>query len=142
MANSYFRTWKAYQLSYGLSQSIFRMTRTFPPEEKFKLADQIIRSSRSVYANLAECYGRRNYLKHYQSKLADCVSENFETQAWLDTAKDLGYINTEQHNAMATRAEEVGRLLTYMQRNPSRFTPLNMNKRTNRRQASPKALKH
>jgi four helix bundle protein len=38
----------------------------FPKEEKFRLADQLIRSSRSVTANLAEGYGRFHYAENAQ----------------------------------------------------------------------------
>jgi four helix bundle protein len=33
-----------------------------PSDERYRLADQIIRSSRSTTANIAEGYGRRHYL--------------------------------------------------------------------------------
>ena len=38
----------------------------FPPEEKFRLADQIIRASRSTTANIAEGYGRFHYKETVQ----------------------------------------------------------------------------
>jgi len=43
---------------------IFEITISFPKEEKYSLTDQIRRSSRSVCANLAETYRKRNYYKH------------------------------------------------------------------------------
>jgi len=33
----------------------------FPPEEKYRLTDQLIRSSRSIKANIAEGHGRFTY---------------------------------------------------------------------------------
>ena len=33
-----------------------------PPDERFRLVDQIIRSARSTTSNIAEGYGRRHYL--------------------------------------------------------------------------------
>jgi len=33
----------------------------FPPEEKYRLTDQLIRSSRSINANIAEGHGRFTY---------------------------------------------------------------------------------
>jgi four helix bundle protein len=36
---------------------ILELTKTFPSDEKYRLADQIIRSSRSVGNNLAEGHG-------------------------------------------------------------------------------------
>jgi four helix bundle protein len=39
---------------------------TFPKEKKYRLADQPIRASRSVTANLAEGYGRFHYAENAQ----------------------------------------------------------------------------
>jgi len=36
---------------------IFNLSKSFPPEEKTRLTDQIIRSSRSIAANIAEGHG-------------------------------------------------------------------------------------
>ena len=122
MQTSKFRRWLAYQKALSLSVSIEKLTRTFPPKEERRLSDQIIRSSRSVCANLAECYGRRSYPKHFQSKLADCVAENYETQVWLDVALTNQYLSPACYHKYTSASEEVGRLLSYMQRTPSQFT--------------------
>jgi len=121
MAQSGFRSWAAYQKSFSLASSLFRMSMTFPKAERYSMTDQVRRSSRSVAANLAECYGRRRYKKHFLSKLADCMAENFETQVWLDFALDAKYITEETYVSYRDASEQVGKLLTYMERNPDRF---------------------
>ena len=122
MAKSGFRSLAAYQKSFLLASSIFRMTKTFPKEERYSLTDQIRRSSRSVSANLAECYGRRRYPKHFVSKISDCVSENFETQSWLEFALDANYIDQATFDQYINASEEVGKILTFMEWNPDKFT--------------------
>jgi four helix bundle protein len=47
---------------------IFNLSKSFPPEEKYKLSDQIIRSSRSIAANIAEGHGRF----HFQEQIQFC----------------------------------------------------------------------
>lgn len=121
MAQSGYRSWAAHQKSFRLASSLFRMSMSFPKEERYSMTDQIRRSSRSVAANLAECYGRRRYKKHFLSKLADCMAENFETQVWLDFALDSSYINQETYDCYIRASEEVGMLLTYMERNVDKF---------------------
>lgn len=37
------------------------LTKQLPPKERFRLADQLVRASRSATANLAEGYGRYQY---------------------------------------------------------------------------------
>jgi four helix bundle protein len=49
-----------------LRVKLANLATTFPREEKFRLADQLIRSSRSVTANLAEGYGRFHYAENAQ----------------------------------------------------------------------------
>ena len=45
----------------ALRRAIRATTKCFPEEEKFRLTDQLIRSSRSIAANLAEGFGRFTY---------------------------------------------------------------------------------
>ena len=77
-----------FQKAYKLAMDIFERTKKFPPEEKFSLTDQIRRSSRSVCVNFVEAYRRRKYKAHFLSKLTDSLTENAETQVWLDFSKD------------------------------------------------------
>ena len=42
------------------------LVHTLPREEKYRLADQLLRASRSVTANLAEGYGRFHYAENVQ----------------------------------------------------------------------------
>lgn len=44
-----------------LRNKLVKLARRLPAEEKFRLADQIIRAARSVTNNLAEGYGRFHY---------------------------------------------------------------------------------
>ncbi|WP_372938004.1 four helix bundle protein [Seonamhaeicola sp.] len=75
-----FRTLLAFQKGFDLAMEIFHLTKEFPKSETFSLTSQIIRSSRSVYSNIAESYRKRQYIKHFKSKLSDADSENTETQ--------------------------------------------------------------
>lgn len=67
---------------------IFHLSKSFPAEEKFSLTDQIRRSSRSVSANIAEGYRKRQYSKMFVSKMADADGEVAETETWLDYARE------------------------------------------------------
>lgn len=121
MSSSKFRSWDAYVRSRALSASIYRLSRQFPKEEKYSLTDQIRRSSRSVGANLAEAFAKRRYPKHFISKLTDASGENYETQAWLDTALDAGYITEDVFDQYVAASEKVGKLLSYMMSHPDRY---------------------
>lgn len=111
----------AYQKAYKLAMDLFERTKTFPAEEKYSLTQQMRKSSRSVCANLVESYRRRKYKAHFVSKLTDSLTENTETQLWLDFSIDCKYFEAEEYKDFAARNEEVGRILWYMIENPDKF---------------------
>lgn len=111
----------AYKKGFQLSMKIFHLSKSFPNEEKYSLTDQIRRSSRSVCANLAEAYRKRNYHKSYTYKLTDCDAENSETQVWLEFALECEYIDKTTFDELTSESEEVGKLLNYMILTPEKF---------------------
>lgn len=56
------------------------LCRIFPNDEKYRLADQIIRSSRSIGNNIAEGHGRF----HYQDNIRFCVLARGSLSETLD----------------------------------------------------------
>ena len=60
--NSFFDldVWKK---ARSLRNNITELTKSFPADEKYRLGDQIIRSSRSVGNNIAEGHGRFHYVE-------------------------------------------------------------------------------
>lgn len=116
-----FKTLLAYQKGFTLAMEIFQLSKSFPKEELFSLTSQIIRSSRSVCANISEGYRKRQYEKHFKSKISDADSENSETQLWLDFALACKYISEEKKIELQNKSEQVGKLLNYMMKNPGKF---------------------
>lgn len=102
--------------------SIFKITKSFPIEEKYSLTDQIRCSSRSVSANLAEASRKIRYEKHFVLKLTDCDAENAETQAWLEYSFACEYISEELFMELTTKSLEVGKHINYMINNPDKFS--------------------
>ena len=85
---------KIYQRACILRKKIFELVKNFPAEEKFRLADQIIRSTRKCPANIAEGYGRF----HFQENIQYCRIARgslTETLDHLSCAFECGYISTE-----------------------------------------------
>ena len=92
-----FRDLKVYQRARVEAQRVFKLSQTFPREERFSLTDQIRRSSRAVKSMIAEAWAHRRYPASFVSKLTDALGEATETQSWLDDALDCGYISAAQH---------------------------------------------
>jgi four helix bundle protein len=112
---------EVYKKAYSVSMEIFRLSKSWPPEEKYSLTDQIRRSSRSVCSNLREAWANRRYEAHFISKLSDCDGENSETDTWLDYARDCGHLAMEKHAELTKQVVEVGRMLGGMLNNPTPF---------------------
>ena len=120
------RDLKVYQLAYKLAMDIFNASKSFPKEEKYSLTDQIRRSSRSIAANIAEGFRKRQYPKMFVSKLADSDGEAAETQVWLDFARDCEYLLPARHTELIRGYEEVGKMLGTMMSMPEKFMPRNL----------------
>jgi four helix bundle protein len=85
-------------------------TKSFPIEEKFRLTDQIIRSSRAVNALIAEGHGRFSY----PDQIHFCVQARgslTETVNHLIDAFDRACITEERLNYFKSKAKEIERLL-------------------------------
>ena len=103
-----------------LKKQIEILSKTFPFEEKYRLTDQIIRSVRSINANIAEGHGRFTY----KDQLHFCIQARgslSETLNHLIDAFDCNYINKEQLTQYKITIDEVGKLLngyiTYLRKN-------------------------
>jgi len=118
-----FRDLRVYQLAFKLAMDIFKLSRSFPEEERYSLTSQIRRSSRSVAANIAEGFRKRQYPNMFVSKLADSDAEAAETQVWLDFAHNCGYLSQEHQKQLVTGYEDLGRMIGRMMENPERFMP-------------------
>ena len=74
-----FRELRAYKAAFELQQAIFKVTQSWPSEERYALTDQVRRSSRSIGANISEAWAKRKYPAHFVSKLSDADGELQET---------------------------------------------------------------
>ncbi|HPI37447.1 MAG TPA: four helix bundle protein [Ignavibacteriaceae bacterium] len=115
------RELEAYKLAFNTSMNIFKLTKSFPIEEKFSLSDQIRRSSRSVCANLAEAFRKRKYPKSFVSKLSDSEAEAAESQVWLEFSLACNYIKKEEHDELFQQYENIIGKLVNMSLQPEKW---------------------
>jgi four helix bundle protein len=109
-----FRDLAVYQKAKSLAKDIFEVTKSFPKEEMYSLTDQVKRSSRSIGAQIAEAWAKRRYEKHFVSKLTDADGEQQETQHWVDTAEDCGYLEKNRVKELNKALSEIGGMLNSM----------------------------
>ena len=107
---STFEDLEVWQKGRYLRKDLSQLVKQFSPDEKFRLADQILRASRSVTANIAEGYGRF----HYQENIQFCRQARgslFELLDHLTVVYDEGYMDEEEFSAFRERVFEVIRML-------------------------------
>ncbi|MBK7307026.1 MAG: four helix bundle protein [Chitinophagaceae bacterium] len=103
-----------------MKNEIFETVKSFPSEEKFRLTDQIIRSSRSVTTQIAEGHGRRTFPDRIRFCIIARGSLSETLNHFLD-AVDCRYITDEQLLYYRSKIEEMERLLNgyinYLEKN-------------------------
>ena len=112
---------EVYKLSFESAMEIFKITKSFPKEERYSLTDQIRRSSRSVTSNIAEAFRKRRYKKAFISKLSDSEGEAAETQVWLDFSLRCKYIDNDIYDMLFDKYDHIIAMIVNMIRNPSKW---------------------
>lgn len=110
-----------YNIAFETAMTIFKISKTFPKDEKYALTDQVRRSSRSVCANLAEGWRKRKYQAVFINKLLDASQEAAETQTWLEFALHCGYIDEDVFTNLYEKYEHVFAMLNTMEKKANAF---------------------
>jgi four helix bundle protein len=99
-----------WQKSYKLCLDVYRITASFPKEEKFGLTSQVRRSAVSVPSNIAEGYGRKT-TADYVRYLYIAYGSNCELETQMMLSRDLDYIGNAAIKEYIDEINEVERML-------------------------------
>ena len=97
-----FEDLECYKAARRFRIDVISWAKSLPAEEKYRMADQVIRAARSVTANIAEGFGRH----HPQENLQFCRQARgslVETLEHLNTAHDENLITQELYDSFRTR---------------------------------------
>ena len=97
-----------YQKSLDLVEVIYRITKSFPTEEKFGLTSQLRRSSVSLPSNIAEGAGRKG-TKEFIHFLYIALGSLNEMETQMEISLRLGYIT--DHNSFTDLFLHIKRML-------------------------------
>ncbi len=118
--NSY-KDLRVSQNSMDAAMEIFQLTKTFPPEEKYSMVDQMRRASRSVCANnIGEAWRKRRYKAAFIAKLSDAESEACEIQVWLEFANKCNYLDM-LYSTNKCKSQELTRRVSCSKRRPHKL---------------------
>ena len=98
---------------------IYRMTETFPREEKFGVTSQIRRAAVSVPANIAEGAARESSREfNYFLSIAQGSVSELATEILI--ARRLGYVNEQTYRADDDELASIGRMIFGLARSVKR----------------------
>ena len=96
---------KVWQKSYQLCLDVYKITKSFPKEERYGLISQIRRAAVSVPSNIAEGYGRKTTPEYIHS-LYMAYGSNCELATQIQLSCDLGYIKTEHIKELQAKIKD------------------------------------
>jgi four helix bundle protein len=105
-----FRDLMVWQRAMDLVEEIYRLTATFPRDERFGLTAQIRRAAVSIPSNIGEGK-RRKRRRPLLNHLDIALGSQGEVDVQLEIAKRVGFLKAADHRRLAAQVDEVGRML-------------------------------
>lgn len=99
-----------WQKAHELTLEVYRLTRSYPPDERFGLTSQTRRSAASVPGNISEACGKRT-LPQLRASLDFAGGSLSELEYWFILGRDLGYMSSEVHDERNAQLNDVRKLL-------------------------------
>lgn len=105
-----FEELKVWKEAHELVLKVYKLTKKFPKDERFRLIDQLCRSSASIPANIIEGRARKT-TKEYLQFLYTARGSIAETKYHLLLARDLGYLSDSTYEEFIESYDIVGKML-------------------------------
>ena len=94
--------------SQDYAVTIYKITKTYPEEEKYALVDQMRRAASSVSANIAEGFGRKSETHKETSRFYKiALGSLLETKNFIYLSQKLGYISPGDEKELIAQTEAV-----------------------------------
>jgi four helix bundle protein len=105
-----YRSLKVWERAHHLTLLVYKVTASFPSDERYGLTSQLRRSAASIPANIAEGCGRNSDAELARFCRIALGSAN-ELGYHLLLARDLGYLQPDTYSPATTEVEQVRRML-------------------------------
>ncbi len=103
---------EVYKRAYSVSLSIHKLTKQFPQEERFELASQMRKCSKSICANLVEGFAKQPFSDaEFKRFITMSVGSAAEMQVWLQYSIDLGYIVPQDGESLRDNYRSISQML-------------------------------
>jgi four helix bundle protein len=101
---------KVWQRSHALVLQAYRLTKSFPAEERYGLTSQLRRAALSVPTNIAEG-SKRQTNAEYSRFLNIAEGSLAETEYLLMVSRDLGYLSEPASKPVLAESDEIAKML-------------------------------
>ena len=104
-----------WQRANELADLVYKVTRTFPDDERFGLSNQMRRAAVSVSSNIAEGSARSS--RNDNARFLEIATGSlFEVVAQSFISRRQGFLNEPDFKTLYTTADELGRMLSGLRR--------------------------
>ena len=112
-----FEDLEVFKKAYRTSLEIHKASLTFPKIERWALADQLRRASKSIPANIAEGFAKQaNSAAEFKRFLSIAIGSADEMRVWLRYAYDLGYLDEQSWSKWRDDYVEIAKMLQGLSR--------------------------
>ena len=102
---------EAFKRAMSLLPPVHRLILTLPAYERYELASQMRRASKSVPTNIAEGYGKRRSARNFKVYLEHALGSANEMVVHLQVAECLEYIRHEDCEGLIAQYRSIAQLL-------------------------------
>ena len=110
---TYYKELIVWKKSYELGLDVYKVTKSFPVEEKYGIISQMRRCAISIPSNIAEG-SKRSTKKDYRSFILIALGSSAELETQISFSRDLKYLKVEDAVILLSKLDEVMKMLTSM----------------------------
>ena len=107
---SNFKKLDVWTLSMQIVKEVYKLTKSYPVEERYGLASQTNRAAVSIPSNIAEGFGRKSYKEKLQFYYLSQGSLT-ELKNFILISKDVGYLKDKEFAELVNQANQSHKLL-------------------------------
>ena len=105
-----FRNLSVWNKAHQVTLEVYRLTKSFPKDERFGLISQVCRCSVSIPSNIAEGCGRKGD-KEFARFVQIAMGSASELEYQLLLSRDLKYLNENNYEDIANKVVDIKRML-------------------------------
>ena len=105
-----FERLEVWQKSVAFADLVYTSTKSFPPDERFGLTNQMRRAANSISSNIAE--GSARPPADFAKFLGYSSGSLYETLTQAIIARNQGFLSAEVYQRIHLSAEEISRMLS------------------------------